>query len=66
VAYTEADLAAIRSAIAKGERTVSYVDRSVTYRSMEELLAAEERIAGSLVTAQGRAKQSFAVASKGF
>jgi len=67
VAYTEADLTAVRAAIAKGERSVQFADRSVTYRSMDELFQAEERIAGALATATStRPKQSFAVASKGF
>lgn len=64
MAYTSADLDAIRSAIARGERTVSFADRSVTYRSMEELLAAEKRIENALRTS--RSKQSLGVASKGF
>ena len=67
MAYTEADLTAVRAAIAKGERAVQFADRSVTYRSMDELFQAEERIAGALATATAtRPKQAFAVASKGF
>jgi hypothetical protein len=67
VAYTQADLDAIRAAIAKGERAVMFADRSVTYRSMDELLQAESRIASALSTvASPRAKQSLAVATKGF
>ena len=67
MAYTEADLTAIRVAIAKGEKSVQFADRSTTYRSMEELFQAEERIAGALATATStRPRQSFGVASKGF
>lgn len=64
--YTEADLIAIRRAIAKGERSVQFADRMVTYRSMDELLKAEARIANSLVNLTGRSKQSVIVAGKGF
>lgn len=68
MAYTQADLDAVRSAIAKGERSVDFSDRSVTYRSMDELLRAEERIANALAEASSetRKKQTFGVASKGF
>lgn len=64
--YTDADLSAVRAAIAKGERSVQFADRSVTYRSMDELFQAEERIASSLATTTPQPKQTFAVASKGF
>ena len=64
MAYTSADLDAVRVAILKGERTVQYADRSVTYRSIDELQAVEQRILRELT--RTRAKQSFGVASKGF
>jgi hypothetical protein len=63
VAYTQAQLDAIQAAIAKGERTVQFADRSVTYRSMDELLIAESRILSAL--SAGRSKQLLGVASKG-
>lgn len=63
MAFTEADLAAIRSAIARGEQSVSFADRTVTYRSIDDLLKAEARIAAALQT---RAKQTYVVlGSKG-
>lgn len=61
--FSQADLDAIRATIAKGELRVDFADRSVTYRSIAELLQAEARIAGALTT--GRQKQSFGTASKG-
>lgn len=66
--YTQSDLDAIRAAIAKGERMVTFADRSVTYRSIDELFQAEARIASALATAAspGRPKQSFGVGTKGF
>lgn len=67
MAYTETDLTKVRQAIARGEKTVQFSDRSVTYRSIEELFQAEERIASSLETsAAARKKQTFAVGCKGF
>lgn len=68
MAYTEADLTAVRTAIAKGERSVAFADRSVTYRDMSELLLAEARISQALasVPAARRKKQMFGVTSKGF
>ena len=65
--YTDANLLAIRTAIARGERSVTFADRSVTYRSMDELMAAEARIARALDTADvdRRSKQSYCVGSKG-
>lgn len=63
--YTEADLIAIRRAIAKGERSVQFADRMVTYRSIEELLQAESRITQTLRTTN-RPKQSLTVTRKGF
>ena len=38
MAWTQTDLDALDAAIASGERTVQYDDRSVTYRSPEEQL----------------------------
>ena len=67
MAYTESDLTAIRRAIARGERSVQFADRTTTYRSMEELLQAEQRIAAALNSADTtrRSKQSLAYPDKG-
>jgi hypothetical protein len=40
MAYTQADLDALQAALAKGERRVSINDKTVEYRSIEELQAA--------------------------
>ncbi|MFN3629066.1 MAG: phage head-tail joining protein [Casimicrobiaceae bacterium] len=40
MAYTEADLEALQAALAKGERRVSFGDKTVEYRSIEQLQAA--------------------------
>lgn len=62
--FTNTQLEAVQRAIAKGEKVVQYADRSVTYRSMEELLQAEARIKRALATPRRR-KQFRVVASKG-
>lgn len=63
MAYVQADLDAIRAAIAKGELSVTLDGRTVTYRSIAELLLAEQRIAGAI---SARPRQTLIVASKGF
>jgi hypothetical protein len=40
MSYTEAQLQALESALVKGERRVSYGDKTVEYRSVDELKAA--------------------------
>ena len=40
MAYTQADLDALQAALAKGEKRVSFGDKTVEYRSIEELQAA--------------------------
>lgn len=62
-AYTADDLARVRAAIARGELRVDYADRSVTYRTIDELMKAEAHIAQAI--SPTRAKQSFGVARKG-
>lgn len=70
MAYSQSDLDAVRAALAKGERSVQFADRSVVYRSTDELLAAEARISKALEAAAAassrRARQSIAVGTKGF
>jgi hypothetical protein len=63
MAFTEDDLEKIRRAIATGEKTVQFSDRSVTYRSIDELRQAEQAIAASLT---GAPKQFLAYTDKGF
>jgi hypothetical protein len=40
MAYTETQLQALEIALAKGERRVTFADKTVEYRSVEELKAA--------------------------
>ena len=42
--YTEAQLQALRDALAKGEKRVTFGDKTVEYRSVDELMAAIEAV----------------------
>lgn len=60
MAFTQADLDAIDAAIASGELTVSHNGRTVTYRSMDDLFKARDRIANLIaLQASRRAGSSF-------
>ncbi len=67
MAWTQQQLDAIEAAIASGELTVRFGDRTVTYRSMEELLQARAVIQEALAAESGTTKDrfSFARTSKG-
>lgn len=51
MAYTTTQLAAIEAAIATGELTVTFDGRSVTYRSISDLLKAKRDIEAGLIAA---------------
>ncbi|MBV6287482.1 phage head-tail joining protein [Pseudomonas aegrilactucae] len=53
MAYTQKHLDAVEAAIARGEKTVRYADRTVEYRSVDELLQARDVIRTSLSNATG-------------
>lgn len=63
MAFTSDDLDRIRAAIATGELRVRYADREVEYRSIDDLLKAEQRILNAL---SGRPRQHRGVTDKGF
>jgi hypothetical protein len=67
MAWTQAQLDAVEAAIASGELTVRFGDRTVTYRSMDELLQARGVIKDSMAAESGTATDrfSFAQTSKG-
>lgn len=48
MAFTQSDLDAIDRAIASGELSFTHNGRSVTYRSMSDLLKARDRIANEI------------------
>lgn len=62
MAYTQSDLDAVESAIARGEQTVQFADRTVTYRSVDQLLKAKADIQAAL---SSRTRTSLGVGNKG-
>jgi hypothetical protein len=53
MSFTQKHLDAVEAAIARGEKTVRYADRTVEYRTVDELLKAREEIRTSLINAAG-------------
>ena len=66
--YTESDLTTLKKALANSERRVSFGDRSVEYRSIEELKVAIREVEADLARATGRRKsrQIRVTTQKGF
>lgn len=50
MSFTQKHLEAVEAAIARGEKTVRYTDRTVEYRTVDELLKAREEIRQSLLS----------------
>lgn len=50
MSFTPKHLEAVEAAIARGEKTVRYTDRTVEYRTVDELLKAREEIRASLAS----------------
>jgi hypothetical protein len=48
MAYTQAHLDALEAAVAKGERRVTFADKTVEYRSVDELKAAIREVKRNL------------------
>ena len=63
MAATAADLAAIERALFKGEASVTFADRRVDYRSVEDLMKARDLIKAELYS---RPRQTLVVTSKGW
>jgi hypothetical protein len=53
MSFTQKHLEAVEAAIARGEKVVRYTDRTVEYRTVDELLKAREEIRSSLINAAG-------------
>lgn len=53
MAYIKAHLDAVERAIARGEKTVRYTDRTVEYRTVDELIRARDLIRTELTAAAG-------------
>ncbi|QNT25621.1 phage head-tail joining protein [Ralstonia solanacearum] len=73
MAYTEAQLQALEAALARGERRVTFQDKTVEYRSVDELkMAIREVRRGLFVQAAetglwpGAPRQIRVTTSKGF
>lgn len=58
MAFTTADIDAIDRAIASGELIVRMGDRQVQYRTLDELLAARDRIS-AVIAAQSSASRAY-------
>lgn len=54
MAWTQADREVLERALAKGERRVTFGDKTVEYRSVEELRTALHEIDAQLARDQGR------------
>lgn len=68
MAWSQADVDAVKAALAKGERRVQFADRSVEYRSTDELLQILRAMEAELDAAAStpRPKLYYGHASKGF
>jgi multidrug resistance efflux pump len=65
MAYTSEQLTALEQALARGERRVTLGDKTVEYRSVDELKAAIAEVRGALAAAQGvRTRQIRITTSK--
>lgn len=51
MSFTQKHLDAVEAAIARGEKVVRYADRTVEYRTVDELLKAREEIRTSIAAA---------------
>ena len=66
--YTETDLLELKKALKNSKRRVSFGDRSVEYRSIEELKSAIREVEADLTRATGKRKsrQIRVTTQKGF
>ncbi len=66
--YTTTQLDALKRVLATGERRVSFADKTVEYRSVEELQAAIRTVESELARSAGatRKRQIRVTTSKGF
>lgn len=58
MAWTQTDIDALKTAIAKAERRVTYGDKTVEYRSLDEMLKALAVIQAEVTAANGGATPS--------
>lgn len=65
-AEIDAAISALQTALAKGERSVAFADRSMIYRSVDEMKAALEYFEGLKATSTERPRQYLGHSRKGF
>lgn len=65
MAFTQTDLDAVNTALLRGEKSVQFADRSVTYRSVDEILKVKEQITSELGRTNRRRRQFLGYSSKG-
>ena len=53
--FSDADIESLKKAIAKGAQTVTYGDRSVTYRSLDEMV----RLFNIITASRGTEKKAY-------
>ncbi len=63
MAYTSAQLATVRAAIASGVQSGRTADKQITWRSLDELIRIEEKISAS-VNSDSTPRTSYATFSK--
>lgn len=62
----EAALDKLRTALARGEQSVTFADRGLTYKSTDQIIAAIREFEGMLATASERPRQFLGYSRKGF
>ncbi len=65
MAYSQAQLDALRQAIAQGVTTIEYQGKRITYRSLDEMTALEARIARDLAGTSASPRHSLAAFRRG-
>ncbi|MEW8253754.1 MAG: hypothetical protein AB2747_05330 [Candidatus Thiodiazotropha taylori] len=59
MAYTQTDLDRIEAAIATGQLSVSFRDKTVTYRSIDDLIKVKREIKASLAGASSTTPKAY-------
>ncbi len=63
--WTQADLDAMKAALAQGRRSVTFADRSETFQSADEMLRVIAEIEAELAAAANRPRQFKTYTKKG-
>ncbi|MFU8832111.1 MAG: phage head-tail joining protein [Wenzhouxiangella sp.] len=66
MAFVQADLDRINSAIASGERRVKFSDREIEYRDISDMLLAKSQIEKELAAAAGTITRVWPMKYSGF